>query len=64
MSMLELLKKLRALLPMPRQDDRTPRLGENTSRDYLPPVLGPSDWSDGLVRAMADSGAAWYFDRH
>jgi hypothetical protein len=64
MSMLELLNKLRTLLPMPWQDDWTPRFGENASRDYLPPVLGPSDWSDGLVRAMADSGAAWYFDRH
>ena len=28
--------------------------------DWLPPVLGPNDWSIGL---MADHGAAWYFDR-
>jgi hypothetical protein len=31
--------------------------------DQLPPVLGPSDWSDGLLQMMAESSAAWYFDR-
>ncbi len=32
-------------------------------RDWLPPVLAPSGWSDSLLQAMADSSAAWYFDR-
>jgi len=32
-------------------------------RDELPPVLGPSEWSHGLLAGMADSGTAWYFDR-
>ena len=40
------------------------RFGENSSRDWLPPVLGPSDWSNGLLAAMADTSSAWYFDRH
>ena len=35
----------------------------NTSRDWLPPVLGPGDWSQGLIDSMADNGTAWYFDR-
>jgi len=29
--------------------------------DWLPPVLGPNDWSIGL---MADRSAGWYFDRN
>jgi hypothetical protein len=28
--------------------------------DWLPPVLGPGDWSIGI---MADRSAGWYFDR-
>lgn len=31
--------------------------------DWLPPVLGPADWSSGLLASMADKSAAWYFDR-
>jgi hypothetical protein len=31
--------------------------------DWLPPVLGPSDWSSGALASMADKSAAWYFDR-
>lgn len=34
--------------------------GGRTS-DWLPPVLGPEDWSIGL---LADRSAGWYFDRH
>ena len=33
----------------------------NSVLDWLPPVLGPGDWSIGL---MADRSATWYFDRH
>jgi hypothetical protein len=42
----------------------TIRLRGNSGRDWLPPVLGPSDWSQGLIDSMADNGTAWYFDRH
>jgi hypothetical protein len=35
--------------------------GGNSALDWLPPVLGPGDWSMGL---MADRSCAWYFDRH
>ena len=35
----------------------------SSSLDRLPPVLGPSDWSDGMLQMMAESSAAWYFDR-
>lgn len=28
--------------------------------DWLPPVLGPGEWSLGL---MSDLNVAWYFDR-
>jgi hypothetical protein len=35
----------------------------NAGRDELPPVLGPSEWSHGLLAGMADSSTAWYFDR-
>jgi len=42
---------------------RTPAIvsGSNTALDWLPPVLGPGDWSMGL---MADASSVWYFDRH
>jgi hypothetical protein len=30
------------------------------STDWLPPVLGPGDWSVGM---LADRSAGWYFDR-
>ena len=31
--------------------------------DWLLPVLGPEDWSSGLLASMADKDSAWYFDR-
>lgn len=37
---------------------RAPATGGTT--DWLPPVLGPGDWSTGLV---ADGSAGWYFER-
>jgi len=39
------------------------RFGGNSSGDWLPPVLGPSEWSHGVLVTMADSSTAWYFDR-
>lgn len=41
----------------------TIRFGGNAGKDGLPPVLGPNEWSHGLLEAMADSDTAWYFDR-
>lgn len=35
----------------------------NAATDELPPVIGPSEWSQGLLAGMADSSTAWYFDR-
>jgi hypothetical protein len=41
----------------------TIRFGGSAGRDDLPPVLGPSEWSHGLLAGMADGSSAWYFDR-
>jgi hypothetical protein len=41
----------------------TLRLGADMRSDWLPPVLGPGDWSSGLMASMADRSTAWYFDR-
>jgi len=37
-----------------------PRVSPGPAADWLPPVLGPGDWSIGV---MADRGAGWYFER-
>lgn len=47
----------------PQEDEPSTRSRADASVDQLPPVLGPSDWSDGLLQMMAESSAAWYFDR-
>jgi hypothetical protein len=40
---------------------RTERRGwRSHAVDWLPPVLGPEDYSIGM---MADRSASWYFDR-
>jgi hypothetical protein len=60
--MWELQKKIRTLVAAMlahRQSDRQAIRGPVT--DWLPPVLGPNDWSVGI---MADGGATWYFDRN
>jgi hypothetical protein len=36
------------------------RLSHGRSTDWLPPVLGPEDWSIGM---MSDRSASWYLDR-
>lgn len=61
--MQELLRRARALIQKLLQREPMIRFGGNSSRDFLPPVLGPSDWSHGFIEAMADRSAAWYFDR-
>ena len=42
----------------PRRTTR--RAPADRSVDWLPPVLGPEDYSIGM---MADRSASWYFDR-
>lgn len=37
------------------------RVSGSPATDWLPPVLGPGDWSVGIV---ADRNAGWYFDRN
>jgi len=59
--MWEMPGKLRSLMNSMLADRRTGRrLPASPSADWLPPVLGPGDWSIGV---MADHGAGWYFDR-
>jgi hypothetical protein len=60
--MQELLRRARGLIRKLQQQP-TVRFVGSSSRDWLPPVLGPSDWSYGLVQTMADSSTGWYFDR-
>jgi hypothetical protein len=36
------------------------RCRPSRASDWLPPVLGPADWSAGI---LADHSASWYFDR-
>jgi len=62
--MFGLLREVFALIMNSLSAGPTMRFGGNSSTDGLPPVLGPSDWSHGLLESMADSGTAWYFDRH
>ena len=61
--MQEMLHRARRLLQKLQQRQPTIPFGGSSSRDWLPPVLGPSDWSYGLIQSMADSNTAWYFDR-
>jgi len=41
-----------------RRSVRRPDAGGST--DWLPPVIGPEDWS---IAMMADRSSSWYFDR-
>jgi hypothetical protein len=59
--MREMSMQLRRLLGWIRATEPEESLGRST--DWLPPVLGPSEWSCGLMQSMADSSAAWHFDR-
>lgn len=59
--MWELQHKVRTLVSgmlAHRRSDR--RVIASSGTDWLPPVLGPDDWSIGM---MADRSAGWYFDR-
>jgi hypothetical protein len=57
------LQRAYGLIRKPEPQAPAVRPGDNANRDWLPPVLGPSDWSSGMMQAMADSSSAWYFDR-
>lgn len=59
-----LLRRLRTLVGFLPSREPALRFGGNASADWLPPVLGPSDWSDGLLATMADRSSAWYFERY
>jgi len=61
--MQEMLRRARGLIEKLQQRQPMIPFGGSSSRDWLPPVLGPSDWSCGLMQSMADSSTAWYFDR-
>ena len=59
--MWDLRHKIRALLSDARALHRPGRrVSPSPASDWLPPVLGPNDWSAGL---MTDRSASWYFDR-
>ena len=40
---------------------RAPSIKFGQGPDWLPPVLGPADWSEILTRNAADWGGNWYF---
>src|SRR5262249_21613685 len=61
-AMAKFLSRARQLIRSLQPHAQLIGLGSGSARDWLPPVLGPSDWSLGLLEAMADSNTAWYFD--
>lgn len=61
--MQQILKNLAQRLTGVLRREPAIRFGGDMQTDWLPPVLGPSDWSSGLMASMADRSAAWYFDR-
>jgi hypothetical protein len=58
-----LLRAVRALVQKLKPEEPSIPPWVRSGLDQLPPVLGPSDWSNGLLQMMADTSAAWYFDR-
>lgn len=59
--MWELRHKVRTLISSMLQARRPARRATaGGSTDWLPPVLGPEDWS---IAMMADRSSSWYFDR-
>ncbi|HEY3146607.1 MAG TPA: hypothetical protein VGJ75_09660 [Dongiaceae bacterium] len=60
--MWEFRHKVRTLVSGMLAHRRHPqRVSPGRAADWLPPVLGPDDWSIGM---MSDRSAGWYFDRH
>jgi hypothetical protein len=59
--MWEFRHKVRTLVSGLLDPRRTKRRASHSPfTDWLPPVLGPEDYSVGI---MADRSASWYFDR-
>ena len=58
-----LLRAVQTLARKLKPEEPSIRPGKSTYLDQLPPVLGPSDWSNSLLQMMAESSAACYFDR-
>lgn len=58
-----LLRRIGRTVARVAVQDTEPASRSHGGADWLPPVLGPADWSYGLVASMADSSNAWYFDR-
>ncbi|WP_162917334.1 hypothetical protein [Dongia deserti] len=52
-------QKIRTLISRQRRHTEQPA-SDSRATDWLPPVLGPEDWSIGL---MCDRSAGWYLDR-
>jgi hypothetical protein len=59
--MQKLFRRIRTVMEILLPQRSAANSGSNSVLDWLPPVLGPGDWSIGL---MADRSAIWYFDRH
>ncbi len=56
------LRKVRTLvLGMLARHRPERRVSGGSATDWLPPVLGPDDWSVGM---MSERSAGWYFDRN
>lgn len=58
-----ILRRFRTLILNSLSPEPTIAFGGTSSNDAWPPVLGPSEWSHGLMTSMADNGSDWYFDR-
>ena len=61
--MQKMLRRVRVLIQKLQQRQPKTPFRDSSGRDWLPPVLGPSDWSYGLMQSMADGSTTWYFDR-
>jgi len=61
--MRQLIQSINQLLATLLRREPVPRVSGRSEADWLPPVLGPGDWSSGMMATMADKSAAWYFDR-
>ena len=59
-----LLRRIRTLVEYLLSPEPALQFRREASTDWLPPILGPSDWSNGVLVAMAETSSAWYFERH
>jgi hypothetical protein len=61
--MFRLLRQICALIAGSLSPEPTMRFDGKSSRDGLPPVFDPANWSHGMLERLADSETVWYFDR-